>query len=49
MENWFGQLKAALASMSDVEQMIRIGGVPVMTLIVFAETGLLFEIGRAHV
>mgnify|MGYP003333069958 FL=1 len=42
MENWFGQLKAALASMSDVEQMIRIGGVPVMTLIVFAETGLLF-------
>lgn len=42
MEHWFDTLKAALRSMSDVEEMIRIGGVPVMTLIVFAETGLLF-------
>jgi len=41
METWFETLKAALRSMSDVEAMIRIGGVPVMTLIVFAETGLL--------
>jgi membrane-associated protein len=42
MENWFSTLKAALQSMSDVEAMIKIGGLPVMTLIVFAETGLLF-------
>lgn len=42
MDNWFSTLKAALQSMSNVEEMIKIGGVPVMTLIVFAETGLLF-------
>jgi membrane-associated protein len=42
MEHWFNTLKEALRSMSDVEEMIKIGGVPVMTLIVFAETGLLF-------
>lgn len=42
MDNWFSTLKASLRAMSDVEEMIRIGGIPVMTLIVFAETGLLF-------
>lgn len=42
MDNWFSTLKAALQAMSNVEEMIKIGGVPVMTLIVFAETGLLF-------
>jgi membrane-associated protein len=41
MDHWFDTLKAALRSLSDVEQMIKIGGIPVMTLIVFAETGLL--------
>ena len=41
MDNWFSTLKAALRSMSNVEEMIRIGGIPVMTLIVFGETGLL--------
>jgi len=42
MDNWFTTLKTALQSMSNVEEMIKLGGVPVMTLIVFAETGLLF-------
>jgi len=42
MDNWFSTLKAALQSMSNVEEMIKIGGIPVLTLIVFAETGLLF-------
>ena len=41
MENWFSNLADALRSMANVEEMIRIGGIPVMTLIVFAETGLL--------
>ena len=41
MDHWFETLKAAFRSLSDVEQMIKIGGIPVMTLIVFAETGLL--------
>ncbi len=41
MDNWFSTLKEALRSMSNVEQMIKIGGIPVMTLIVFGETGLL--------
>ena len=41
MDNWFSTLKAALGSMSNVEEMIKIGGIPVMTLIVFGETGLL--------
>jgi membrane-associated protein len=42
MDSWFVQIKTALQSMSDVEKMISIGGIPVMCLIVFAETGLLF-------
>ncbi|NBV52065.1 MAG: DedA family protein [Verrucomicrobia bacterium] len=42
MDNWFSTLKSALQSMSNVEEMIKIGGLAVMTLIVFAETGLLF-------
>jgi membrane-associated protein len=41
MDNWFSNLKGALQSMANVEEMIRIGGIPVMTLIVFGETGLL--------
>ena len=41
MDNWFSTLKEALRSMSNVEEMIKIGGIPVMTLIVFGETGLL--------
>jgi membrane-associated protein len=42
MDNWFSTLKAALQSMANVEKMIETGGITVMTLIVFAETGLLF-------
>ena len=42
METWFAELMKALGSMSDVEAMIKLGGIAVMTLIVFAETGLLF-------
>jgi membrane-associated protein len=42
MDNWFSTLKVALQSMADVKEMIKIGGISVMTLIVFAETGLLF-------
>jgi membrane-associated protein len=42
MDTWLGQLIEALRSMSDVEAMIKLGGLAVMTLIVFAETGLLF-------
>jgi membrane-associated protein len=42
MDNWFSTLKAALQSMSNVEEMIKIGGIAVMSLIVFSETGLLF-------
>jgi membrane-associated protein len=42
MSGFLDQLQAALASMGDVRQMIEIGGIAVMTVIVFAETGLLF-------
>ncbi|GBL42913.1 hypothetical protein EMGBD4_04120 [Verrucomicrobiota bacterium] len=42
MSGFLDQLLAALASMGDVRQMIEIGGIAVMTVIVFAETGLLF-------
>lgn len=42
MDNWFSTFKSALQSMGNVEQMIKTGGIPVMTFIVFAETGLLF-------
>lgn len=42
MSGFLEQLQAALAAMGDVERMIQIGGLTVMTVIVFAETGLLF-------
>ena len=42
MDNWFSSLKEAFQSMANVKEMIKIGGISVMTVIVFAETGLLF-------
>jgi membrane-associated protein len=42
MSDFLETLRTALASMGDVERMIQIGGIAVMTVIVFAETGLLF-------
>ncbi len=42
MDNWLSSLREAFQSMSNVEEMIKIGGISVMTIIIFAETGLLF-------
>lgn len=38
----WAQIVEALKAMGDLEKMITLGGIPVMALIVFAETGLLF-------
>lgn len=40
--SFYEQIKAGLSQLSDVQQLIRVGGIPAMTFIVFAETGLLF-------
>jgi len=38
----YEQIKAGLSQLSDVKELIKVGGIPAMTFIVFAETGLLF-------
>jgi membrane-associated protein len=38
----YEQIKAGLGQLSDVKELIKVGGIPAMSFIVFAETGLLF-------
>lgn len=38
----YEQVKAGLGQLSDVKELIKVGGIPAMSFIVFAETGLLF-------
>ncbi len=40
--SFYEQIKAGLSQLSDVKELIKVGGIPAMTFIVFAETGLLF-------
>lgn len=40
--SFYDQIKAGLGQLADVKELIKAGGIPVMTFIVFAETGLLF-------
>lgn len=40
--SFYEQIKAGLSQLADVKALISVGGIPVMTFIVFAETGLLF-------